>query len=171
MFGDLESRLGHIEHLPLLNPRDHRCRQPDEAMATGLRFVPLDDVGLCDLLQRVASMSRLPAARLVRLAAQAAGNARRLLQAVARRRLAAVRAVLVQLTPEIRDAWRNAAFLSPQNLNLAPQRVDQVANLGSENHSYLDSCFPTPRLQKSHARRHFPPNCCSEDSPQLGSYR
>ena len=29
-------------------------------MATGLRFAPLDDVGLCDLLQRVPGMSRLP---------------------------------------------------------------------------------------------------------------
>ena len=114
MFGDLESRLGRIEHLPLLNPRDHRCRQSGQAMATGLRFVPLDDVGLCDLLQRVAGVSRLPAARLVRLAAQAAGNARRLLQAVARGRLAAVRAVLVQPTFEFRDLLAQLGVLSPQ---------------------------------------------------------
>ena len=28
-------------------------------------------------------------------------------------------------------SWRNAAFLSPQNLNLAPQRANQFANLGA----------------------------------------
>src|SRR5208283_5926828 len=75
------------------------------------------------LLQRAPGMSRLPAARLVRLAARAARDARRLLQAVARRRLAAVRAVLVQLTPEVRDLLAQRRVLRPQNLNLAPQRV------------------------------------------------
>ena len=130
MFGDHEPRLGRIEHLPLLNARDHRGRQPGEAMAARLRFVALDDVGLCDRLQRVAGVSGLPAARLARLAAQAAGDARRLLQAVARRRLAAVRAVLVQLTPEVRHFLAQRRVLNPQNLNLALQRANQVANSG-----------------------------------------
>ena len=74
MLGDHESRLGHIEHLPLLNARDHRGRQSGQAMATRLRFVPLDRIGLRCLLQRAPGMSRLPAARLARLAAQAAGR-------------------------------------------------------------------------------------------------
>ena len=52
-------------------------------------------------------------------------------------------------------SWRKAAFSSSQNLNLAPQRVDQVANLGSQNHPYLDSCFPTPRPEKSYAPSAF----------------
>jgi hypothetical protein len=117
MFGDLEPRLGQIEHLSLLDPRDHRARQPGEAMATRLRFMPFDDVGLCDPLQRVAGMSRLPAARLDRLAECAAGDARRLLQAVARRRLAAVRAVLVQSTPEIRDLLAQGRVLKDRSNN------------------------------------------------------
>ncbi|HKM80650.1 MAG TPA: hypothetical protein VJY15_06765, partial [Candidatus Acidoferrum sp.] len=60
MFGDVQSRLGQIEHLPLLNPLDHRRRQPGEAMATGLRLVPLDHIGFCHLLQRAAGMPDLP---------------------------------------------------------------------------------------------------------------
>ena len=59
MFGDFQSRLGRIEHLTLLNARDHRCRQSGQAMATRFRLVPFDDVGLCDLLQPIAGMSRL----------------------------------------------------------------------------------------------------------------
>jgi hypothetical protein len=93
-------------------------------MATGLRFVPFDDIGLCHLLQRVAGVSRLPAARPARLAAQAAGDARRLLQAVARGRLAAVRAVLAQLTPKVRHFLAQRRILRPQNLNLALQRAN-----------------------------------------------
>jgi len=45
MFGDLQSRLGQIKHLPLLGSRDHRPRQPGQAMATRLRLVPLDHIG------------------------------------------------------------------------------------------------------------------------------
>ena len=112
MFGDHQPRLGRIEHLPLLNARDHRGRQPGEAMAARLRFVALDDVGLCDRLQRVAGVSGLPAARLARLAAQAAGDARRLLQP-SLDGLAAVRAVLVQLTPEVRHFLAQRRVLKP----------------------------------------------------------
>ena len=151
MFGDVQSRLGQIEHLPLLNARDHRRRQSREAMAARFRLVPLDDIGLRRLLQRAAGMSRLSAARLARLAARAAGDPRRLLYAVARRRLAAIRTVLVQLTPKLRDLLAQRRVVRPQNLNLAPQRANQVAKLGSQNHPYLDSYFPAPRPKKSHA--------------------
>jgi len=168
MFGDVQSRLGQIEHLPLLNARDHRRRQSREAMATRFRLVPLDDMRLCDLLQRAAGMSRLSAARLARLAARAAGDARRLLQAVARWRLAAVRAVLVQLTPKLRDLLAQRRVVRPQNLNLAPQRANQVANLGSENHPYLDSYFPTRRPKKSHGLTHSPETVANETHPSLG---
>ncbi len=63
MFGDLQSRLGQIKHLPLLGSRDHRPRQPAQAMATGLRLVPLDHIGRGHRLQRAAGVARLPAAR------------------------------------------------------------------------------------------------------------
>ncbi len=80
VFGDLQARLGQIERLPLLNSGDHRPRQPGQAMATRLRLVPLDCIGLGRRLQRAAGMSRLPAARFP-LAARAAGDPRRLLAA------------------------------------------------------------------------------------------
>src|SRR5208282_2829197 len=170
MFGDLQSRLGQIEHLPLLDPRDHRNRQPGEAMATRFRLVPFDDIGLCDRLQRIAGVSGLSAARFARSAARAAGDARRLLHAVARWRLAAVGTVLVQLPPKVRDLLAQGRVLHPQNFNLALQRRNQVPNLGSENHPYLDSYFPIPRPKKSWPFTLFHEDCCQSDSPQLGSY-
>ena len=146
MFGDFQSRLGHIEHLPLLNPRDHRCRQSGQAMATRLRFVPFDDVGLCDLLQPIAGMSRLPAARLARLAARAAGDARRPLQAVARWRLAAVRAVLVQLTPQVRDLMAQRRVLKPAK----PQSRAPAGRSGRQSRVAESSI---PRLMFPHPSR------------------
>ena len=171
MFGDLQSRLGPIEHLPLLNPRDHRRRQPGEAMATRLRLMPFDDIGLCDRLQRAPGMSRLPAAPLARLAAQAAGHARRLRQAVARRRLAAVRAVLVQSTLKVRDLLAQGRVLRPQILNLPLQRGDQIPNLGLENYPYLDSYLPAPRPKKSHPSRTSVKPVANETHPTLAVTR
>src|SRR5271169_4284239 len=115
-------------------------------------------------------MSRLPAARLARLVARAAGDARRLLQAVARWRLAAVGTVLVQLTTKVRDLLPQRRIVRPQSLNLALQCSHQVPKLGWQNHPCLDSYFPTRRPEKSHPIRPFRENCCRRDSPQLGSY-
>src|SRR5271166_3433053 len=169
MFGDVQSRLGQIEHPPLLNARDHRRRQSREAMATRFRLVPLDDIRLCDLLQRAAGMSRLSAARLARLAARAAGDPRRLLQAVARRRLAAVRAVLVQLTPKLRDLLAQRRVVRPQNLNLAPQRANQSRSSGRRILHTLTHTSP-PRVPKNRTPPSlFTKTVAHETHPQLGS--
>src|SRR5208283_465185 len=120
--------------------------------------------------QRIASVSGLSAARFARSAARAAGDARRLLHAVARWRLAAVGTVLVQLPPKVRDLLAQGRVLHPRNFNLALQRRNQVPNLGSENHPYLDSYFPIPRPKKSWPFTLFHEDCCQSDSPQLGSY-
>ena len=115
-------------------------------------------------------MSRLPAAFLVRLAAQTSCDPG-LLQAVTRRRLAAVPAVLPQLPPKVRDLLAQRRVVRPQNLNLAPQRANQVANLGSENDPYLDLYFPARRPKKSHALTAFSPKTVAHETyPQLGSY-
>src|SRR5208283_1935327 len=118
----------------------------------------------------IASVSGLSAARFARSAARAAGDARRLLHAVARWRLAAVGTVLVQLPPKVRDLLAQGRVLHPQNFNLALQRRNQVPNLGSENHPYLDSYFPIPRPKKSWPFTLFHEDCCQSDSPQLVSY-
>jgi hypothetical protein len=168
MFGDREAWLGQIEHLSLLDAYDHRSRQPGEAMATGFRFATLDDIGICRRPQRAAGMSGLAAARLARLAAQAARDARRLLQPIARRRLAAVRTVGVHSTPKVRHFLAQRRVLRPQYLNLALKRGNQILNLGSQNHPYLDSHFPHPRPQQSRPTTHFPKRPCQSDSPTLG---
>ena len=81
-----------------------------------------------------------------------------------------VRTVLVQLPPKVHDLLAQGCVLHPQNFNLALQRRNQVPNLGSENHPYLDSYFPIPRPKKSCVFTLFHEDCCKSDSPQLGSY-
>ncbi len=142
MLDDHEAGFRQIKHLPLLNAHNHRRRQSGKAMATCLRLAPLNDVRLGGRLQRAPACTRLSSARLARLAAQGAGNARRFFQPVARRRLAAVRAVRLQPAPKLRYLLAQRRVLRAQNLNLALKRRNQIANLGAEKHSYVDSYFP-----------------------------
>ncbi len=60
-------------------------------MLADARHVRNHEIGLGDLPQRAALVALLPGARLARTTAQASGQARLLLQPVARRRLGAVR--------------------------------------------------------------------------------
>ena len=168
MFGHREARLGQIEHLPLLSPPDHRRRQPGEAMATRFRLVPLDDVGLGDRLQRASGMSRLPAARLARLAARAAGDPRRLPQAIARRRLATVRTVFVQLTPKLRHLLPQRRVFRPQNLNLALQRRNQIPNSGRIIIHTLTHISPSPVPKNRTPSRLFTNTVAIPTYPSLG---
>jgi len=55
----------------------------------------------------------------------------------------------VQLTSKVRDLLAQRRVLRPQNLNLALQRGNQVPNLGSENHPYVDS-YRSPRVPQNH---------------------
>src|SRR5208337_2648624 len=75
------------------------------------------------------------AARLARAAAQAARDARLLLQPVARRRLGTVRAVLPQLAAKVRH-------FSLKRRNPPLQRGDQLFDFGRENHPILDPDSP-----------------------------
>ena len=92
---------------------------------------------------------------------------RRLRQAVARRRLAAVRAVLVQSTPKVRDLLAQGRVLRPQILNLPLQRGDQIPNLGLENDPYLNLYLPAPRPKKSHPSRTSVKPVANETDPTL----
>ena len=87
MLRDFDQPVRQIEHLPPLHVPLHRNRQPRQTKPARLRLVPHDPIGLGDLPKRVALVSRLPAAFLVRAPAEAAGDARLLLQPIARRRL------------------------------------------------------------------------------------
>ena len=144
VFGDLDQPLGQIEHLPPLHAPLHRSRQPPAAMEARLSLMPHDPIGLSDLPERVALVTSLSAALLARAPAKAAGNARLLLQPVARRRLGAVRTVQVQSSPKLgvlrpkrRALGSKRCVLGPQALLLAPKlrvlrpkSLDQLANLG-----------------------------------------
>ena len=131
MFRDREQALGKIEHLALLDPaRRLRVERPTAVPARAC-LVPNHPIGIGDLPQRAALVARLPAARLARATAQAAGVARLLPQPVARRRLGAVRTVLSQLPPKLRH-------FSLKRRDLASQRGDQVLDFGRKNHPTLD---------------------------------
>jgi hypothetical protein len=124
VLGDLDQPLGQIEHLPLLHPRLHRSGEGGAAATTGARRMPLDPIGGFDLFERVALVPGLPAALLARAPPKAAGNARLLLQPVARRRLGAVScpgpiaAEARRLLPEALRSPPRASF-SAQRLVLA----------------------------------------------------
>ena len=139
-------------------------------MATRFRLVPLDDVGLGDRLQRASGMSRLPAARLARLAARAAGDPRRLPQAIARRRLATVRTVFVQLTPKLRHLLPQRRVFRPQNLNLPLQRRNQIPISGRRIIHTLTHISPSPVPKIRTPSRLFTNTVAIPTSPQLGSY-
>ena len=122
VFGDLDQLLGQIEHLPLLRPRLHRRGERGAATKADARRMPLDPVGRLDLFERVALVPGLPAALLAGAPAKAAGNARLLLQPVARRRLGAVRAVQAHSSPKLGHLGPKGNVVSLQRLVLVPQR-------------------------------------------------
>ena len=135
MFGDHERPLGKIEHLALLEPLGRLRIERPTAMAARARRVPNHAIRIGDLAQRAALVARLAATRLARAAAQAARDARLLLQPVARRRLRAVRAVLPQLPAKVRH-------FRLKRRDLPPQQGDQLFDFGRDNHPTVDSDSP-----------------------------
>ena len=145
----LDPPLGEVEHLASLRAGLHRSRERSAAVTARLRLAPNNPVGRRRPAQRVALVPRLPAARLARTAAKAAGNARLLPQPIARWRLGARRAVLIQAPAKLGVLRPQRRVLASQIRDLAPKPLDQIANLGRENHPNLDSHFPPARLAKS----------------------
>ena len=141
MFGDHERALGKIEHLALLDPRGRLRIERRTAMAARARLMPNHPIGTGDLPQRAALVAGLAAAGLARAAAQAARDARLLLQPVARRGLGAVRTVLPQLSAKVRH-------FSLKRRDPPLQRGDQLFDFGRENHPTLDS-DPPPAVSKN----------------------
>ena len=103
ILGDFQPQLRQLKYLSLLDPACHRRRQWRATMLAAGRRVPLDEVGLLRAPQGVAPMPNLSATLLVSNPAQTSRHPRRLTQPVARRRLAAVVAVLPQLPPKVGD--------------------------------------------------------------------
>ena len=122
MLRDFDQPVRQIEHLPPLHVPLHRNRQPRQTKPARLRLVPHDPIGLGDLPKRVALVSRLPAAFLVRAPAEAAGDARLLLQPIARRRLGTRRTVQVQSAPEVGVLRLQCLVVGSQPFILGPKR-------------------------------------------------
>ena len=114
MFGDDERlRLGQIEHLPGA-VADARVRIEARAAPRAGRRVMIDDViGISDLPQGLAFVTFLPARLLGRTFPQAR-HPRRLLQSIARRRLAAVRTVQSELALKFGNPRLQGFILGPQ---------------------------------------------------------
>jgi hypothetical protein len=113
MFGDDgRLRLGKVEHLTGAVARGHGRHQHRTALRASLRVMIDDDVGLRDLSQSLSFMTFLSAGLVAGGLAQAR-HARRFLQPVTRRRLAAVGTVQSKpafefgnMSPQCRDFSR-----------------------------------------------------------------
>jgi len=132
VFRHLDHALGKVEHLPLFRA-DRRTRvEPGATMAAHGCGVLDDPVWVGDLAKRIAPMTLLTAARFARTRAQAAQNARLLLQSVARRWLRTVGTVQPQPPPKL-------GVLGTKRFNLALQRGNQLFDIGRKAHSTYES--------------------------------
>ena len=114
MLGDDErTRLGQIEHLPGAVVDARVLIQARAAPGAGRRVMIDHDVGIGDLPQRFAFVALLPALFLAGPVPQAR-HPRRLRQPIARRRLAAIRAVQPEPALELRQPRLQCRILGLQ---------------------------------------------------------
>ena len=132
MFGHQQRALGKIEHLTLFD-RNRRIRpQRQTAMLADAGRMGNHKIGFGDLPQGAALVALLPAAHLARTAAQASGQARLLLQTVARRRFGAVRTVQSQAPKGLGQCSFELGYP-------AVLRGNQLHDFGRKVHSAVDS--------------------------------
>jgi hypothetical protein len=110
--------------------------------------MPFNNVGCRRLAQGVAPVASLAAAFLPRLATQAAW-CRLLLQPIARRRFAAIVAILGQLTTQINNLLRLGSYQFFKLSDPAQSRVEEVFISSNLVHSTTDS-------EKSSQRHEIP---------------
>ena len=130
-------------------------------MAAGARRVPNHAIRIADLPQRTPLVALLPAARLAGATAQAAGQARLLLQPVARRGLGTVGAIPPQLPARVRH-------FSLKRRDLASQRGDQFLDFGRKNHPPVDSDSQPAVSNDQPNKRPFKPAVTFSTHPGLG---
>ena len=131
MFGHQQRALGKIEHLTLFD-RNRRIRlERQTAMLADAGRMGNHKIGFGDLPQGVALVALLPAAHLARTAAQASGQARLLLQTVARRRFGAVRTVQSQAPKGLGQCSFELGYP-------AVLRGNQLHDFGRKVHSAVD---------------------------------
>ena len=139
MFGDDERlRLGQIKHLTGAMA-DTPFRPKGRAAHRAGRRVMIDNVvRIHDLSQGLALVTLLPAPLLAGPFPQAL-HPYRLLQSVARRRLAAVRAVQSEPALKFRDPCFQRRVFSPQRRNQRDQFLPGRLAFRFANHSILES--------------------------------
>ena len=140
MFGDDERlRLGQIEHLPGAVAHT-RVRIEARAAPRAGRRVMIDDViGISDLPQGLAFVTFLPARLLGRTFPQAR-HPRRLLQSIARRRLAAVRTVQSELALKFGNPRLGGSKDPRGNARCGPKSLIRIA--GSNERWHAARAFP-----------------------------
>ena len=138
MFGDDERlRLGQIKHLTG-GMADTRVRPKARTARAGRRVMIDNVVRIRDLSQGLALVTLLPAPLLAGAFPQAL-HPYRLLQSIARRRLAAVRAVQSELTLKFRDPGFQRRVFSPQRPNQRDQFFPGRLAFRFANYSILKS--------------------------------
>ena len=120
---DRRTWLGHVKYLPRGMARGHCCHQRRPTVDAALGIIIDHSVRRRHLPQSLARMSLLPAAGLARRFAQTPGP-RRLLQSIARRRLAAVAAVEAEPTLQLRNPVLQTFNQLLKRRVLCPQLLD-----------------------------------------------
>ena len=135
MFGDDERlRLGQIKYLTDAMANARFRVEAHAARRAGRRIMIDDVVGISDLSQGLAFVTLLPARLLAGTFAQTS-HPRRLLQPIARRRLAAVRAVQSEPALKFGDPCFQRRIFSPQRRNQRDQLLPWTARLASRESS------------------------------------
>jgi len=155
MFGDDELRLGQIEHLTG-DMADACFRIETNAARSAARGGMINHlVGIGNLSQGFAFVPLLPTSFLARMFAQAL-HSRRLLQPIARWRLAAVRTVQAELALEFGDPRFQGRIVSPQSRNQRIQSFPGQLVRRFASHPILES-----ETESAVQRNLAPgPNCC-----------
>ncbi len=125
---DHRTWLGQVEDLPRCVSARHGGCQPHPTSGAGLRIVVLHHVGRLGLTQRVARMSLSPPGRVAGRLAQAP-HPHRLLEPVARRRLAAVGAIQSKATLQLGDPRPQGRYLLGLRRDLRGLRRNQRKEL------------------------------------------
>ena len=162
MLGDDEGpRVGQIEHLPGAVADARVLIQARAAPGAGRRVMIDHDIGFSDLPQGLAFVALLPARFLAGPVPQAP-RPRRLRQPIARRRLAAIRAVQPEPALELRQPRLQRRILGLK----AATSASRSSSDGARGDSQVIRCLnrnPPPPSREFFRRTPLPPNLGSYD--------
>ena len=166
MLGDDEGpRVGQIEHLPGAVADARVLIQARAAPGAGRRVMIDHDIGFSDLPQGLAFVALLPARFLAGPVPQAP-RPRRLRQPIARRRLAAIRAVQPELALELRQPRLQRRILGLKGRDQREQVFQRRRTRRFASHPMLNRNSPPPS-REFFRRTPLPPNLGSYDQRNM----